>query len=300
MTPRTRVKLLAVLNCFAFLLLLLTNILSTTLEFNGYTQSKLTELHQTSVTPAEYCYLPMWGAIFFLLLLFTAWQLVLVATGSLTATWLMQRIGPAFLAVSVLNALSLVAMDLHIFWLGFLVLLAILAALLFIYIRLGIHYFQPHPVEDIDMTGVWRGMHYICVSVPFSLYLGWTAFSIIPYAALMFVDSPLHWSWGGPYVGALSLALGALIVFLVLFRSHDFVFACGFAWGVLAIAVHHRHDALRLVFLTAVSTSLAVLAVAALTLGFAVWLACRTPYRPLPAHAGDDDDSDGLEDFIFA
>eukprot|EP00013_Stygamoeba_regulata_P005498 CAMPEP_0177637364 /NCGR_PEP_ID=MMETSP0447-20121125/4933_1 /TAXON_ID=0 /ORGANISM="Stygamoeba regulata, Strain BSH-02190019" /LENGTH=138 /DNA_ID=CAMNT_0019139289 /DNA_START=104 /DNA_END=517 /DNA_ORIENTATION=+ len=138
MTPR---KLLAVLNCFAFLLLLLTNILSTTLEFNGYTQSKLTELHQTSVTPAEYCYLPMWGAIFFLLLLFTAWQLVLVATGSLTATWLMQRIGPAFLAVSVLNALAL----------------SILAALLFIYIRLGIHYFQPHPVEDIDMTGVWRG-----------------------------------------------------------------------------------------------------------------------------------------------
>lgn len=237
------------------------NILANALPLNGYNTGEISDRFAIYFVPAGYVF-SIWGLIYLGLIAYAIFQ-------ALPA----QRENPRLTAISAPFILSCVA---NIAWLFFWhyeqfyltlpAMLALLASLIVIYLRLGTGRSAVSAAEQ------W------CVRIPFSVYLGW-----ISVATIANVTQVLYFSewkgWGVSEATWAVIMLAAAVVLggLMSYLRRDIAYNLALAWAFVGIAL--KHQSAPLVSGAAwTATALAL----ALMLLFAVF---RLPRSPLPTKA---------------
>ncbi len=208
------------INIVAFLATVVVNMLagSTTL-LNGVTSGEVSDMYPTLITPAGFTF-AIWGIIYTLLLVFIIYQVMPK-----------NRDQPFLKQISILFALSGIW---NILWLflwhyesitySLILMLALLATLISIYLRLDI--------GRVDVPLKER----LAVHLPFSVYLGWI--SIATIANVSVALTAVSWDgWGiEPSLWAVIIIYVALLLTAAVLASRkDIAFSCVVVWALVGI-----------------------------------------------------------------
>ena len=206
---------------FTFILTVVVNGLANGLPLNGQTTGAISDRFPVFFVPAGYVF-SIWGLIYLLLLSFTVYQ----ALPS-------QRQNPALRRIGYLPALSGVLNSAWIFlwhyeqWvLTLAVMVALLATLVAIYLRL-----------DVGRAQVSRGVRWL-VHLPFSVYLGWITVATVANATTLlyiaewngFGISPETWA-------VIMLGIGAAIAIAMILTRRDVAYTLVILWAYAGIVV---------------------------------------------------------------
>ncbi len=200
---------------------LLVNALANALPINGLTTGEISNRFQVYFVPAGYVF-SIWGVIYLGLLAYTIVQ-------ALPA----QRANPRLRAIGWWTVLANLANTAWIFlWhyerfvLTLPVMFLLLAALLVIYVRLGVGR------TTVPRLEIWT------VRLPFSIYLGWiTVASIANVSAVL---DYLQWNQWGFSDGVWMLGILAVVVLLsaaMNFSRRDLAYALVILWALAGIGV---------------------------------------------------------------
>jgi translocator protein len=201
------------------------NVLAVTLPLGGRETAEISRAFPTLVEPAGYVF-SIWSLIYLGLIGYVVWQFLPAQRGPGPA----EHVFPYVVAVNVLNGLWLLAW--HHLWLAtsVLIMLALLGALIGVY--LGLRGGVPVPEARLPRgERIWaRGT--------FSVYLGWITVATVAnvsiyLASLGWDGSPLPASvWA-----AVAIALATAVGVLMLRRHHDLAFAAVLVWAFIGIVV---------------------------------------------------------------
>ncbi len=208
------------INVVVFIVTVAVNALagSTTL-LNGKTSGEISDLYPTLITPAGYTF-SIWGLIYMLLLIFIIYQAL---PGNREQSFL-SKVSFLFALSGILNVLWLFLWHYELITLSVMLMFALLATLIAIYLRLDI--------GRVDVALREK----VCVHVPFSVYLGWiTVASIANVAvALTFVG----WDGGGvePVTWAMLVIVVALLITLAVIATRkDAAYSLVLVWALAGI-----------------------------------------------------------------
>ena len=217
---------LKISNLLAFLATIAINAMANALPINGRTTGELSDLYPNLFVPAGITF-SIWALIYILLAVFVVYQLAAPAAQS---TGIVEKIGPWFLIASAANIGWIFLWHYQRVSASLLAMLLLLAALLAVYLRLGIGV-QPAP---------WRGR--LLVQLPFSVYLGWITVATVANVTAMLVNT--GWNRFGAseeFWTVVVLAVAALITLAVLFTRSD-LFDDRFLEQVYGRDSMYRHD----------------------------------------------------------
>jgi benzodiazapine receptor len=222
MSDSKKTILLQSLNIVAFILTLVVNGLASSVGLNGRTTAEVSDLYPTLVTPAGYVF-AIWGVIYALLLVFVVFQ----ALPSQREKSFLRSISVFFVLSSVLNVSWLLLWHYDQIVLSVVLMFALLATLITIYLRL-----------NIGKAAVsWKEK--ACVHLPFSVYLGWITVASIANVAAALVS--VQWDgFGltGDRWGALVIAVALLITLTVIATRKDVAYGLVLIWALVGIAVN--------------------------------------------------------------
>ena len=242
----TAPKTLQTINIIALVLVIVMNILSTALPFNGRTVQEISDDLPSYFTPAGYTF-SIWGLIYTALLAFTIYQ----ALPAQRERPFLSQIGWWFAASRVANSMWLLAWHYEAYLLSLILMAAILVTLILIYVRLGIGRAQPSlPTAEK-----------LLIHAPFSLYLGW-----ITVAAVANTASVLnYWGWDGfgleqPLWSAVMMSVAVIVAGGVLFSRRNLAYAGVLIWALFGIRA--AFPAVPVVANTAVIAATLILALA--------------------------------------
>jgi len=213
-------------NVVAFVVTLVVNGLagSTTL-LGGVTSAEVSAMYPTLVTPAGFTF-SIWGVIYALLFLFVVYQ----ALPSNREQPFISRVGLLFGLASLCNVCWLLLWHYNQITLSVALMLALLASLIAIYLRLDIGKANIHLKERL------------LVHLPFSVYLGWI--SIATIANISVALTAAGWdAWGiDASVWAVTIICVALVLSLAMLATRkDVAFALVVAWALAGIRKPDRH-----------------------------------------------------------
>lgn len=248
----------------AFLVTMTVNVAANALPINGQLTAEISDRFAVHVVPAGYVF-AIWGVIYVFLGAFTTWQALPRNREDAT----LRSLGLLPAASGILNATWVLLFQYEVFVLTVPVMLALLATLIAIHLRLWARR------ADLHGTPFW------VVRVPFSIYLGWITVATIAniaqtLAALGFtgvgVDPAL--------LGAAVLLVGVAIAATFVRRFGDVAYGLVIVWAYAGIVM--KEQATPLVAGTA---GLGALVVAALVVAALVGPrdAVRPSLRGVPA-----------------
>lgn len=226
-------RLLPFLNVLFFVLTLLVNGLSSVGLLNGRTPAEISDSLPSFFTPANFTF-AVWSVIYLGLTGFIVYQ----ALPTSRVNPYLTAIGPWFILASLGNMGWIFAWHWGYYVLTVPLMLLLLAALLVVYLRLGIGLpaaQRPYPVTRSDR---WF------IDTPFSLYLAWITVATIANAATTLVS--LGWDgFGlpGPVWAALMVLIAGLVTVLLLRRRTDYPFAGVILWALLGIVAKQGGEA---------------------------------------------------------
>ena len=208
------------INIVAFIVTLAVNGLagSTTL-LNGVTSGEVSDMYPTLVTPAGFTF-AIWGVIYMLLLVFCVYQ----ALPKNRDKPFLQQIGLFFALSGACNVSWLFLWHYNLVTYSLVLMLALLASLILIYLRLDI---GRAAVSLKEMT---------CVHLPFSVYLGWI--SIATIANVSVALTAVGWDGFGiePVTWAVVIICVALLLTLVMLAARkDIAFSLVVVWALIGI-----------------------------------------------------------------
>ena len=238
-------------NIAAFIVTLAVNGLAGTTVLNGRTTAQVSDLYSNPFTPAGYVF-AIWAVIYTLLLVFVVYQ----ALPKQKDKPFQKQIGALFILSSVFNVVWLFLWQYDYIALSVVVMFALLATLVAIYLRLGIGKSSAPLSEKL------------AVHLPFSVYLGWITVASIANVAAALVSL----GWSGFGLSAETWAIGAMVVALIVtlivvaFRR-DIAYSLVLVWALAGIAVKQN------IYPSIVFT--AELAIAAILIALALSLAFR-------------------------
>ena len=208
------------INVVAFILTVVVNGLagSTTL-LGGVTSADVSDMYPTLVTPAGFTF-SIWGVIYTLLLLFTAYQLLPKNRDKP----FLQQIGLLFAFSSVCNISWLFLWHYDLITYSVVLMLALLATLIWTYLRLGI---GKTAVSLKEMA---------LVHLPFSVYLGWISIATIANVSVALTAA--GWDgWGIPdATWAVVIIYVALVLTLAMLATRkDLAFSLVVVWALVGI-----------------------------------------------------------------
>lgn len=214
--------LLKWLNAVAFVAVVFVNGLagSTTL-IGGKTTAQISDANPTLITPAGYVF-SIWGVIYVLLGIFVVFQ----ALPSEKEREYREKVGWLFILSSILNIVWLFLWQFEYLSFSVVIMFLLLAALILIYLRLGIGKSKVQLREKIAFH------------LPFSVYLGWITIASIANVAATLVS--INWDGFGisPETWAIIIAITALLIaILVVLARKDFAYGLVVIWALLGIAV---------------------------------------------------------------
>jgi hypothetical protein len=206
---------------------LVVNFLANALPLNGQTTAQVSDKFPVYFVPAGYVF-SIWGIIYLGLLAFTIYQ----ALPSQGANPLMRRIGYLFAATSVVNAIWLFMWHYEQFALTLVFMLALLALLIAIYLRLDIGRTPSGAHTPVSTLERWL------VHVPFSVYLGWITVATIANATdALYLTGWDGWGISGQAWAAIMLAAATAIASTVVLTRRDLAYAAVIVWAFIGIAV---------------------------------------------------------------
>jgi hypothetical protein len=210
-------------NVLAFVLTVVVNGLANALPLNGLETGEISDRFQIYFVPAGYVF-SIWGLIYLALLGFTIYQ----ALPSQRENPRLRSIGYWFAFGGLANIVWIFLWHYESFLLTWIAMLALLASLIVIYLRLDIGR------AKVSLAEFWL------VNIPFSLYLGWiTVATIANITQVLFY---LGWNgWGlAPETWALILLFVAVLVGGAMAWSRgDVAYLLVLAWAFAGIAIKH-------------------------------------------------------------
>jgi benzodiazapine receptor len=243
--------LLQSLNIAAFALTLAVNGLANSVALNGRTTAEVSDLYPTLVTPAGYVF-SIWGAIYTLLLVFVVFQ----ALPSQREQPFLRKISAFFISSSILNVSWLLLWHYDQIVLSVVLMFALLATLIAIYLRLNIG----------KATVSWTEK--ACVHLPFGVYLGWIAVASIANVAAALVS--VQWDGFGlasDLWSVLVIAVALIIALAVIATRRDVAYGLVLIWALVGIAV--KQSAYQNVALAAEASAVIIaIALVAVTIAY--------------------------------
>jgi hypothetical protein len=232
---------LQIANVVAFLVTVVVNGMANGLALNGRTTGEISDLFPTLVTPPGYVF-SIWGVIYLLLFVFAVFQ---VLPKQREETFL-SRIGVLFVLSCVLNVVWLILWHYLQIALSVIVMFALLATLIAIYLRL-----------DIGRATVSLKER-ICVHLPFSVYLGWITVASITNVAAAIVGAGLDGLGLGDVTWAILVIIVALIIDLaVIYTRRDMAYSLVLIWALAGITVKQMEK--QSIFLTSVASIIIII-----------------------------------------
>lgn len=216
-------KAFPILNSLGFVAMLAGNYLAATGALNNQTTGAASDRYPNLFTPAGFTF-SIWGIIYLLLLAFTIIQTTTLFRKNTANSNAVDAIGPWFFISCVANTSWLYAWHYDNIPLSMAIMLALLASLLQIYLRLG-----------IGRSGVSKTVRF-GIHLPFSVYLGWITVASIANASILLVS--LNWNgWGIPPAdwAAVMIAAGVVIGLSMLFLRRDLGYALVLIWAFYGI-----------------------------------------------------------------
>jgi hypothetical protein len=187
---------------------------------NGRTTAEVSDLYPTLVTPAGNVF-AIWGVIYALLLAFVVFQ----ALPSQRRKPFVQNVSFLFALSSVLNVSWLFLWHYDQIVLSVVLMFALLATLIAIYLRLNVG----------KSTVSWKEKAY--VHLPFSVYLGWITVASIANVAAALVS--VNWdAFGLANVtwGVLVIVVALIITLTVIATRKDVAYGLVLIWALVGIA----------------------------------------------------------------
>jgi len=188
---------------------------------NGRTTAQVSDLYSNPFTPAGYVF-GIWGIIYALLLVFVIYQILPKQKDKPFH----KQIGALFILSSIFNIVWLFLWQYDYITVSVVLMFALLATLIAIYVRLGIGKTKVSLNEKL------------CVHLPFSVYLGWITVATIANVAAALVNV----GWNGFGLNAETWAIVAVIVALavvlmVIIARRDIAYSLVAVWALVGIAV---------------------------------------------------------------
>ena len=214
--------LLQSFNVAVFAVTVIVNGLASSLALNGVTTAEVSDLYFTLVTPAGYVF-SIWGVIYTLLLLFVVFQ----ALPSQREKPFLEQISVLFILSGVFNVVWLFLWHYDQIVLSVVLMFALLATLIAVYMRLG-----------IGKTSVTLKER-LFVHLPFSVYLGWITVASIANVASALVS--IQWDGFGlasETWAVLVIAVAVLITLVVIATRKDVAYSLVLVWALVGIAVN--------------------------------------------------------------
>lgn len=234
------------INIVAFIITVVVNILagSTTL-LGGKLSGDISDLYPTLITPAGYTF-SIWGLIYTLLMIFVVYQ----ALPRNREQPFLRQVSFLFALSGVLNVLWLFLWHYEIISFSVLLMLALLATLIAIYLRLDI--------GRVDVAFREK----VLVHLPFSVYLGWITVASITNVAVALTS--VGWDGGGIDAttwATLVIIVALIVTMAVIATRKDAAYSLVLVWALVGIMVKQSEN--QTVVLTAeVSIVIILIAVA--------------------------------------
>jgi hypothetical protein len=204
-----------------FIFTITANGLANALPLNGQTTGAISDSFQVVFVPAGYVF-SIWGVIYLLLAGFTVYQ----ALPGQRENELLRRIGFLVALSNLFNGAWIFFWHYNLYGWTMVIMLALLATLIAIYLRLGIG------TKKFTTKEKWL------VSIPFSVYLGWITVATIANATALLKYSGWNgWGWDGQTWTILLLAAGVVISVLISLRHRDIGYALVLVWAFTGIAI---------------------------------------------------------------
>ena len=239
-------------NVVAVVLVLVVNGLANALPINGQQTGAISDRFPVFFVPAGYVF-SIWGLIYLGLIAFTIYQ----ALPAQRENARLRRVGYWFALSCLANATWIFLWHYNLFPLSLVVMLVILAALVIVYLRLGIG--QAAAGGRVSSAEKW------VVNAPFSVYLGWITVATVANVTSVLYD--LKWGgWGiGPEAwAALMIAAATLICLGVIITRRDIGYSLVLVWAFAGIAVKQMERA-QLVGVAAVVMAVVIVVALVLT-----------------------------------
>lgn len=215
-----RTVLFQVANVAAFVVMIVVNGLAgSTTVLGGVTSAEVSDMYPTLITPAGFTF-AIWGIIYTLLLLFTVYQLLPKNRDKP----FLKQIGLLFALSSLCNVCWLFLWHYDYVTYSLVLMAALLASLILVYLRLGI---GKTAVSMKEMA---------LVHLPFSVYLGWI--SIATIANVSVALTALGWDGLGIEASTwavIIICVAMLLSLAMLVTRKDIAFTLVVVWALLGI-----------------------------------------------------------------
>jgi hypothetical protein len=211
-------------NIVAFIITLAVNGLAGVGVLNDRTTAQVSNLYSNLVTPAGYVF-AIWGIIYALLFIFIIYQ----ALPSQKEKQFQKQISSLFLLSCLFNCVWIFLWQYNFIALSVIAILALLATLTAIYLRLGVGAAKVSSREKLF------------VHLPFSVYFGWiTVATLADIAAALVYE---HWNGLSSDTWAEAILLVALAVTLiVIVARRDIAYSLVIVWALVGIAANHSSN----------------------------------------------------------
>jgi hypothetical protein len=242
-------------NVLATLATITVNGLANALPLNNLTTGEISDRFVVYFTPAGYVF-SIWGLIYLALLAFTIYQ----ALPGQRENGAVRRIGYLYFLASAANVAWIFLWHYEVFVPTLVAMVALLGALIAIYVRL-----------DIGRVEVSPGDRWF-IHLPFSIYLGWITVATV--ANVTAVLDYVGWSGSGisPEVWtAVVLTVATIIAVIMSLTRADVAYLLVLAWAFVGIYVKHSGTPV-----------VAISAIAAAGLAALMAVVSALPRGPLP------------------
>jgi len=232
-----------VLVVLSVLATLAVNALAEALPFNGLSTAQISDRFHVFFVPAGYVF-SIWGLIYVGLIAYAVFQ----ALPSQRENPALRRTGYPVVVSGLANMAWLFLWHYLQFPLTLLVMLALLAVLIVIYLELGIGR------TKVSTAEAWA------VRVPFSIYLGWITVATIANVT----DVLYYWNWTGFGISARNWTLVLFAAVLVIaglmsLTRRDVAYNLVIVWALAGIAV--KQSAAKSIVVSSLVTAFLVLAI---------------------------------------
>jgi benzodiazapine receptor len=243
MSTKRKALGLQIANILIFAVTLIVNGLANTSILGGKTTAQISDAYPTLITPAGYVF-AIWGIIYALLFVFVVFQ----ALPSKRDKPFLREVGVLFVLSGVLNVVWLFLWQYDFVALSVVPMMALLASLVAIYLRLKVG------KSNVSLR------EKACVHLPFSVYFGWiTVAAAADVAAALSDVGWVKWVSADAVWGVLAMAAVLVITLAVIALRRDVAYGLVIIWALVGIAVSQSAE--QNIVLTA-ETGAAVTAIA--------------------------------------
>lgn len=254
---------LALVNIGGFLVVVVVNVLATTLPIAGRNTGELADQYPNLFVPAGLTF-SIWGVIYLALAAFVAYGLFVALRRQSVPRTFLEQTGSLFLLTCAANVGWIFSWHYEMVGLSLLMMALLLGSLVVLYVRLG--------VGKTRLPGAERYL----VHLPVSIYLGWITIATIANVTALLVA----YQWNGfglaDHVWAVAMiGVGIAATALMLFVRRDLFYSLVVDWALLGIFLKRNLDASTASQIVAMA---AVCGMGLVTVGIVVQLARHRVY----------------------